>query len=98
MDHNIVENPLANIIESECLSKTAQKDLYELTEICMDNHIIPGHDIKEQFEAMANKLAYEKEYLELKNKKIENKLENEIISKIQKRQKLRDVLEALYEG
>jgi hypothetical protein len=51
-----------------------------------------------QFETLANKLQYEREYLGLKSTKVERKLENEIIPSVERKKKLRDVLEALYEG
>ncbi|CDW80154.1 UNKNOWN [Stylonychia lemnae] len=95
---NINENPLKDLIEGQQLSKTALKDIQDLTFLCMDQGVSPAQDLAFQFETIAEKLAYEKEFLSLKYEKVENKLKNNLNPRKQKKQALKDILEALQEG
>lgn len=45
-----------------------------------------------------NTLTYEKDYLELKLQKVNRKLLSELTPQVEQKRKLRDMLEAMYEG
>ncbi len=45
-----------------------------------------------------NTLTYEKDYLELKLQKVNRKLLSELTPQVEQKRKLRDMLEAIYEG
>ncbi len=55
-------------------------------------------DLEFQYETLMNTLTYEKDYLELKLQKVNRKLLSELTPQVEQKRKLRDMLEAMYEG
>ena len=45
IDQSLSENPLKGLIEFDSLSKTGQRDLLDLVQICLDNTISPASDL-----------------------------------------------------
>lgn len=63
-----------------------------------EQNLSPTEDMYFQFESVAEKLHYECSFLQLKNEKLVNKLENNLVPRKQRKFALKEVLEALYEG
>lgn len=97
-DENLKSNPLEKLLEPNNLSRTAQRDLADLTEITVDHNMGICEDLEFQFETLMNTLTYEKDYLELKLQKVNRKLLSELTPQVEQKHKLHDMLEAMYEG
>jgi hypothetical protein len=97
-DENLKSNPLQDLLEPATLSRTAQRDLGDLTEITVNHNMAICEDLEFQYETLMNTLTYEKDYLELKLQKVNRKLLSELTPQVEQKRKLRDMLEAMYEG
>ena len=62
----LTDGTLEKLLEPNNLSRTAQRDLADLTEITVDHNMGICEDLEFQFETLMNTLTYEKDYLELK--------------------------------
>ena len=77
-DENLGANPLEELLEPKNLSRTAQKDLADLTEITVNHNMGICEDLEFQFETLMNTLIYERDYLELKLQKVNRKLLSQV--------------------
>jgi hypothetical protein len=77
-DENLNANPLDQLLEPQNLSRTAQRDLGDLTEITVNHNVAICEDLEFQFETLVNTLIYERDYLELKLQKVNRKLLSEV--------------------
>ena len=65
-EQNLQANPLEKLLETSNLSRTAQRDLADLTEITVNHNMAVCEDLEFQFETLMNTLTYERDYLEIK--------------------------------
>jgi hypothetical protein len=77
-DENLTANPLNDLLSHTNLSRTAQRDLADLTEITVNHNMAICEDLEFQYETLMNTLIYERDYLELKLQKVNRKLLSEV--------------------
>ena len=97
-DQSLGSNPLQGLLESSTLSRTGQRDLYDLTTVAVGQGMSIQEDLEFQFETLANTLVYEHNFMKIKSERNHRKMRQEVDPQLAEKTRLRDMLESLYEG